>query len=121
MNLLVMILILFSITQNHFISDAAAACEGSVTFYWTEKGEERIANRRNWGLLEEKLEDRKYKKLKEYFNPKNVYAYTVEGNCCWEIYGKEFFRKPSHKLKKGFSGIPDYPQFNVNSMKKKTC
>ena len=100
MNLRVITFLMLYIAQSYLLSDAAAACEGSVTFYWTEKGEDRTANMRNWGLLEEKLEDRKYKQLTEYFNPKNVYAYTVEGDCCWEIYGKEFFRKPSHKLRK---------------------
>jgi len=37
-----------------------AVCEGSVTFYYTEKGEERIENMRNYGLLEEKLEEKGY-------------------------------------------------------------
>ena len=60
----------------------------SVTFYWTEKGQDRIEKMRNYGLLEEKLMKRKYKELKEFFNPKNVYAYTVEGDCCWKIYGE---------------------------------
>ena len=113
------ILLLLAISCNSYCK--AAKCEGSVTFYWTEKGNDRIENMRNYGLLEEKLEDEKYKRLKKYFNPKNVYAYTMEGDCCWEIFGKEFFRKPSHKLRKGFSRIPNYPQFNVNSMKQVKC
>ena len=96
-------------------------CEGSVTVYYTEKGQDRIDNMRNWGVLEEKLEKDKYFKFKKYFNPATAYAYTVEGDCCWEIYNEELFRKPSHKLKVGFHGIPNYPQFNINSMKKVPC
>ena len=107
------------ISTNFFCK--AAKCEGSVTFYWTEKGDDRIQNMRNYGLLEEKLEDEKYKRLKKYFNPKNVYAYAVEGDCCWRVYGGEKFKSPSHKLRKGFAGIPNYPQFNVNSMRKIKC
>ena len=115
-----LIVLFLSVAQNKF-SVVSAACKGSVTFYWTEKGDDRIQNRRNYGLLEEKLEDRTYKTLKDYFNPKNVYAYTVEGDCCWRVYGGEKFKSPSHKLRKGFSGIPDYPQFNVNSMRRIKC
>ena len=96
-------------------------CAGAVTFYYTEKGEERVENMRNYGLLEEKLEGRFYRELTEYFNPKNVYAYTMEGDCCWEIFAEEKYKKPKHALKKGFNGIPNYPQFNVNSMKQTKC
>ena len=103
------------------ISMCDAACEGSVAFYWTEQGEERISNERNWGLLEKKLEDRFYRNLTEYFTPKNVYAYTMIGDCCWKIFAGAVYKKPSAKLKQGFHGIPDYPQFNVNSMKQVSC
>ena len=120
MYLLLGLVAILSTFSNILYCDAAK-CEGSVTFYWTEKGDDRVTNMRNYGLLEEKLEEEKYKRLKKYFNPKNVYAYTMEGDCCWEVFGKEFFRKPSHKLRKGFSGVPDYPQFNVNSMKQVNC
>ena len=120
MNWLGMLFAVLSIVQIHF-SSIIAACEGSVTFYYTEKGDDRIENMRNYGLLEEKLEDRTYKTLKDYFNPKNVYAYTVEGDCCWRVYGGEKFKSPSHKLRKGFAGIPNYPQFNVNSMRRIKC
>lgn len=106
------------LSATHYVS-CKVKC--SVTFYWTEKGDERIEKMRNYGLLEEKLEKRFYKELTEYFNPKNVYAYTVEGDCCWKIYGEEKYKGPFHKLRHGFSGIPNYPQFNVNSMKKTKC
>ena len=114
------LIIIASTICNNFICQAAK-CEGSVTFYWTEKGSDRIERMRNYGLLEEKLEEEKYKRLKKYFKPENVYAYTMEGDCCWEIYEKPFFRGTNHKLRKGFSGIPDFPQFNVNSMKQVDC
>ena len=119
MYLLIFIILVIPITQKHFVCDAA--CRGSVIFYWTEKGEDRIANMRNWGLLEKKLRKRKYEDLTEYFNPKNVYAYTVEGDCCWKIYTAADFEEDSAKLKHGFHGIPGYPKFNVNSMKKVKC
>ena len=112
-------LLVIPITQKHFVCDAA--CTGSVIFYWTEKGEDRITNMRNWGLLEEKLEEEEYKRLKKYFNPKYVYAYTMEGDCCWEIFAGKRFKKDSAKLKPGFHGIPGFPKFNVNSMKQVEC
>ena len=101
--------------------DVLCKTKCSVTFYWTEKGQDRVDKMRNYGLLEEKLEKRFYKELKGYFNPKNVYAYTVEGDCCWKIYGEEKYEGQFHKIRYGFSGIPNYPQFNVNSMKKTKC
>ena len=116
MNWVGILIMILSVT--HYVS-CKVKC--SVTFYWTEKGEDRIEKMRNYGLLEEKLEKRFYLELKEYFNPKNVYAYTVEGDCCWKIYGEEKYKGPFHKLRHGFSGIPNYPQFNVNSIKKTKC
>ena len=76
---------------------------------------------RNWGVLQEKLEENKYKELTEYFDPKYVYAYTVTGDCCWKIWNETRFRGASEDLKLGFGGIPKYPQFNVNSLKKVPC
>ena len=116
--LLVVMLIISTVVTSSYCQNT---CEGSVIVYYTEKGQDRIDNMRNWGVLEEKLEEDKYKRFKKYFNPATAYAYTVEGDCCWEIYNKEFFRKPSHKLKVGFHGIPNFPQFNINSMKKVPC
>ena len=74
---LLKVLFLFLYTTSTQLLCHGAKCEGSVTFYWTEKGDDRIENMRNYGLLEEKLEDRFYKELTDYFNPKNVYAYTT--------------------------------------------
>ena len=59
-----------------------------MTFYWKEKSEDREPQMRNWGVLQEKLEENKYKELNEYFDPKYVYAYTVEGECCWKIFNE---------------------------------
>ena len=119
MKLLLTIVVTILLLQNPVL--CKDECEGAVTFYYTEKGEERTENMRNYGLLEEKLEERFYRELTEYFNPKNVYAYTMEGDCCWEIFAEEKYKKPKHALKKGFNGIPNYPQFNVNSMKQTKC
>ena len=120
MHLRIELFVFLCITSTQLLCQGAK-CEGSVTFYWTEKGDDRIENMRNYGLLEEKLEDRFYRELTDFFNPKNVYAYTVEGDCCWKIYGEAKYKGPSHKLRKGFSGVPGYPQFNVNSMKQTKC
>ena len=95
--------------------------EGSVTFYWKEKSEDREPQMRNWGVLQEKLEENKYKELTEYFDPKYVYAYTVEGECCWKIFNETNFKGPEEKLILGFSGVPRFPQFNVNSVRKVPC
>ena len=95
--------------------------EGSVIFYWREKEPERKDQMRNWGLLEKELEENRYKDLTKYFDPKYVYAYTVSGDCCWEIWNETSFRGASAKLSSGFSGIPGFPQFNANSMKKVPC
>ena len=119
MKLLIKLVLTILLLQNPVL--CKDECEGAVTFYYTEKGEERTENMRNYGLLEEKLEGRFYRELTEYFNPKNVYAYTMEGDCCWEVFAEEKYKKPKHALKKGFNGIPNYPQFNVNSMKQTKC
>ena len=118
-SILVVVFLLLPSIYQIFLVEAAEKCEGAIIFYWTEQGEDRVENMRNWGLLEEKLEDKFYSKFTDYFNPKNVYAYTVTGNCCWEVYGEEKYKGESHKLKLGFGGIPDYPKFNSKSMKRK--
>ena len=95
--------------------------DGSVIFYWKEIGEARTDQMRNWGLLEEQLEEDSYEELTDYFDPKYVYAYTVMGDCCWKIWNETKFKGPSEELEFGFRGIPKYPQFNVNSLKKVRC
>ena len=68
-----------------------------------------------------------YAKLPLDVDPKYIYAYQVKGDCCWRIYNKTNFAGPSEDLENldfqvfGFRGIPKYPQFNVNSVKKIPC
>ena len=95
--------------------------EGSIIFYWKENKEERVSRKRNWGLLEAELEETKYEDLTEFFDPKYVYAYTVNGECCWKLWNETEFKGASSKLSSGFSGIPGYPKFNANSLKKIRC
>ena len=95
--------------------------DGSITFYWKEKEQERTDQKRNWGILEAELDKNKYKDLTEFLDPKYVYAYTVKGDCCWKLWNETDFNGAASKLIKGFSGIPGYPKFNANSIKKIPC
>merc|ERR1719412_2247268 len=72
--------------------------DGSITFYWKEKRTDRTERLRNWGVLEETLEEEEYKRLIKYFDPMYVYAYTVSGDCCWEIYNERNFKGTPEKL-----------------------
>ena len=124
---LIFAFLLYILTIFNQNSTIDAACpgnpsgDGTITFYWKENKADRKSQMRNWGKLQETLKDDKYKTLTEYFDPKYVYAYTVTGECCWTIYNKTFTRGPSKNLSLGFGGIPNYPQFNVNSLKKVPC
>ena len=93
----------------------SALCKGSVIFYWKEVGTERQENERNYGLLEEEITGSQGR-LAKFFEPKDVYAYTVNGDCNWEIYSENFFKGKSLKLRSGFGGIP--VGFITNSLKK---
>ena len=98
----------------------SAICKGSVIFYWKETGEARQEKERNYGRLEKELSGSQGR-LAKFFEPKNVYAYTVNGNCNWEIYSENFFKGKSLKLKVSspdlpLSGIPTW--FVANSLKK---
>ena len=95
--------------------------DGSITFYWKEKRTDRAERMRNWGVLEETLEEEEYKRLIKYFDPMYVYAYTVSGDCCWEIYNERNFKGTPEKLSPGFRGIPNYPKYIVQSVKKVRC
>ena len=98
-----------------------AACKGSVVFYWRETGEQRQVQQRNWGLLEEEKEIKGNRaKLSLLFNTKYAYGYTVNGDCCWEVYRENFYKGDSAKLIpliQGFRGLP----FESNSLKKIPC
>ena len=101
-----------------------ASCKGSVTFYWKEVPAEMKSKQRNWGVLEKKLV-RNYSKLSDVMDVENSYAFTVDGDCCWEVYGEEKMKGDSTKLvpkvTSGFAGIPGFPTFKANSLKKISC
>ena len=101
-----------------------ASCKGSVTFYWKEVPAEMKSKQRNWGVLEKKLV-RNYSKLSDVMDVENSYAFTVDGDCCWEVYGEEKMKGESTKLvpklTSGFAGIPGFPTFKANSLKKISC
>ena len=78
-------------------------------------GTARKENKRNYGLLEKEITGSQGR-LAKFFEPKDAYAYTVDGNCNWEIYNENFFRGKSLKLRSGFGGIP--VGFIANSLKK---
>ena len=99
-----------------------ASC--SVTFYWKEVPAEMKSKQRNWGVLEKKLV-RNYSKLSDVMDVENSYAFTVDGDCCWEVYSEEKMKGDSTKLvpklTSGFAGIPGFPTFTANSLKKISC
>ena len=51
-----------------------------------------------------------------------TYAFSLEGNCCWELFGEKFFKgdgiKLKQKLPSGFAGVPGFPKFKAASVKK---
>ena len=121
--LLVLFITLMLSFQLHFTH--GASCKGSVTFYWKEVPAEMKSKERNWGKLEKKLVSSK-SKLSKVMDVENSYAFKVDGDCCWEIYSEEKFKGDSTKLvpklTSGFAGIPGFPTFKANSLKKiKEC
>ena len=120
------ILVLFITLLLSFQSNLThgASCKGSVTFYWKEVPAEMKSKQRNWGVLEKKLV-RNYSKLSDVMDVENSYAFTVDGNCCWEVYSEEKMKGDSTKLvpklTSGFAGIPGFPTFKANSLKKISC
>ena len=102
------------------VAAEAAKCEGKVTFYWKETKDGRKKEKRNWGVLKKEIE-KDERLLKKFFEPQTAYATTVDGDCCWEVYSEKFFKGESTKLRSGFSGIPNYPQFYPGSLKQVDC
>ena len=108
------------------IREIDAACKGSITFYWKEDSEARDENLRNWGELEE---EKKFvgskSRLSTFFDTDRAYAFKVDGTCCWEMFSEKAFKGDSMmlvpKLTSGFAGIPGYPKFKANSLKKVPC
>ena len=120
-----------SVFLQHQITDAFCPGnfrgEGDITFYWKENAEDRKGQARNWGKSEETFDGNTYAKLPVDVDPKYIYAYQITGDCCWRIYNKTNFGGPSEDLENldfqvfGFRGIPKFPLFNVNSLKKVPC
>ena len=113
-------LLLFLLLCDFKIVGAADKCKGSIVFYWREKGEQRQLQKRYYGVLEREFKGNR-SKLSTYFETKNAYAYTTKGDCCWEIYSENKYEGDSVKLKSGFRGIPGFPQYYANSVKKIEC
>ena len=98
------------------LHEANGSCKGSVTFYWKEVSSGREGARKNWGVLEtEKKITRSTSQLERLIDVRNTYAFTLNGDCCWELFGEPFFKGDGIKLKaklpSGFGGIPGFPQF----------
>ena len=116
--------LLLIIVVNIEIQTVDAACEGTVTFYWKESLAEKQSNKRNWGKLEEQIIGSK-SKLELFIDTENTYAYTVNGDCCWELYSEKFYKGDtqilSPKLTSGFAGIKGFPKYKAKSLKKMEC
>ena len=101
-----------------------AKCKGSVIFYWRESPEKSQSEERNWGVLKKEIKSNR-KKLSIYFDTNNTYAFTRIGECCWEVYPENDYKGVAveliPKLPSGYGGIPRYPQFKANSLKKFPC
>ena len=106
------------------LSEVDAACEGSVIFYWKESRDKMKTEQRNWGVLMKELDGSKGI-LSSLMNTNNTYSFQRMGDCCWEVYSKKFFKGESAPLiptlPSGYGGIPGYPKFKANSLKKIPC
>ena len=115
------------------VREVNSACEGSVTFYWKETSAGRTETMRNWGVLEtDKKITKSTSRLEKVIDVNNTYAFALEGDCCWELFGEKSYKgdgiKLKQKLPSGFAGVPGFPQFKALSVKKsqpkgtpKTC
>ena len=105
------------------IREVNSACEGSITFYWKETSAGKSDSMRNWGVLEtDKKITKSTSQLEKVIDVDNTYAFSLEGNCCWELFGEKFFKgdgiKLKQKLPSGFAGVPGFPKFKAASVKK---
>ena len=105
------------------IPEVNSACEGSVTFYWKETPAGRSETMRNWGVLEtDKQITKSTSQLEKVIDVNNTYAFALEGDCCWELFGEKFYKgdgiKLKQKLPSGFAGVPGFPNFKALSVKK---
>ena len=116
------LLLSFVVLLQGFQLPLADGASCSVTFYWKEVPAEMKSKERNWGKLEKKLRKRKNPALSEVMDVENAYAFKVDGDCCWEVYSEEEFEGDSVKLVpnliSGFAGIPGFPKFKANSLKR---
>ena len=115
--------LLLSILACFQIQETNGACEGSVTFYWKETSAGRSETMRNWGVLEtDKKITKSTSQLEKVIDVNNTYAFALEGDCCWELFGEKFFKgdgiKLKQKLPSGFAGVPGFPKFKAVSVKK---
>ena len=117
-----LVITLLSVLEYHIVQ---SKCEGSVIFYWrVPKNDERNNKKNNWGVLEKEIRGNK-SRLSVFFDTTTAFGFTIKGNCCWEIYPENGYKGDSEKLvsklPNGFGGIPGFPGFNANSIKKIRC
>ena len=97
----------------------AAVC--SVVFHWRETGEKRISGQKNWSIQEKEIKRQK-SNLSKLINTNTTFGFSTVGDCCWEVYPENAYQgepKPLiTKLPNGFGGIPGFPGFKANSLKK---
>ena len=115
--------LLVSMLMYSRIQEVNSSCEGSITFYWKEDSAGKSDSMRNWGVLEtDKKITKSTSQLEKVIDVDNTYAFSLEGNCCWELYGEKFFKgdgiKLKQKLPSGFAGVPGFPKFKAASVKK---
>ena len=117
-----LIITLLSVLEYHIVQ---AKCEGSVIFHWrVTKNDERNNKKKNFDVLQNKIGGNK-SRLSIFFDTDTAFGFTIEGDCCWEIYPKNGYRgdpiKLVSKIPNGFGGIPGFPGIKANSLKKIPC
>ena len=123
------IFVLIFLLKHHVSRINAASCKSSIIFHWRETGEKRQTEKKNWNKLDKELGGSKIK-LSSVLNPTTTFGFTLvdapgRDPCCWEAYPEEKFKgKPVRlisRLPNGFGGIPGFPRFQANSLKKIPC
>ena len=119
------LLVLLCVIEYNIVQSKDAKCEGSVIFHWRiQKNDERNNKKKNWDVLQNKIGGNK-SRLSIFFDTDTAFGFTIEGNCCWEIYPKNGYRgdpiKLVSKIPNGFGGIPGFPGIKANSLKKIPC
>ena len=123
------ILAVLFVLGEHVSKIDTLTCKNSVVFHWRETGEKRETEKKNWNKLEKEFTGNK-SKLSLFLNPNTTFGFrfiNVPGRdpCCWEVYPEEKYKgEPVQLLSKitnGFGGIPGFPRFKANSLKKIPC